>query len=341
MFRASFSLPAVVASAWAMRVAIASLKRDRSPMKRMRTPRRCSSSTSRSRALMNSFISAPTSSSGRPQFSLENANRVSAPMPRSRQKSTVRSAARAPARWPTTRGRRRRCAQRPLPSMMTPRWRGPGARAGEDTAVLRMADRSDRHQFLFLGLDHVIDILDRLVGDLLDVVLGTTHVVLGDLLFLQQVLDLLVGVAADVAHGDLGVLALAGDDLGQLAAALLGQRGEVQADGGAGGVRGQAQVRTQDGLLDRADHALVPRGDDQRARVGDRHGCHLRQRNVAAVGRDRDAVDQAGGGPPGADLDEVVAQRLDALGHARLRVLLDLIDHRRVSWWSRIGRLYG
>src|SRR5690606_8069593 len=234
-----------------MRSLIAAEKRERSPMKRRRTPRLSSEPTSRSSAPRNSFISAPTSSSGRPQFSLEKANRVSAPMPRSRQKSTVRSAARAPARWPTTRGRRRRCAQRPLPSMMMARWRGAGAWSGADMRVMRMADRSDRHQFLFLALDHLVHVLDRLVGDLLDLVLGAAHVVLGDLLFLQQVLDLLVGVAAHVADGDLGILALAGDDLGQVAATLLGQGREVQADGGAGGVRGQAQVRTQDCLLDR------------------------------------------------------------------------------------------
>src|SRR5690606_442595 len=324
-----------------MRSRIAGEKRSRSPMKRRRTPRLSSAPTSRSSAPRNSFIRALTSSSGRPQFSLEKANRVSAPMPRSRQKSMVRSAARAPARWPTTRGRRRRCAQRPLPSMMTARWRGTGVRSGADMRVMRMADRSDRHQFLFLGLDHLVDVLDRLVGDLLDLVLGAAHVVLADLLFLQQVLDLLVGVAADVADGDLGVLALAGHDLGQLTAALLGQRRQVQADGGAGGVGGQAQVRAEDGLLDRADHALVPGLDDQGAGVGHGDGGHLRQRDLAAVRADPDRVDQAGGGAPGADLDEVVAQGLDALGHACLRVLLDFVDHRRVSWWSRIGRLYG
>src|SRR5690606_684065 len=194
---------------------------ERSPMKRTRTPRRSSSSTSRSSALRNSFISAPTSSCGRPQFSLEKANRVSAPMPRSRQKSMARLTARAPARWPMARGRRRRWAQRPLPSMMIARWRGTDATVAL-VAVMRSADRSDRHQFLFLALDHLVDVLDRLVGDLLDLVLGAAHVVLGDLLFLQQVLDLLVGVAAHVADGDLGILALAGDDLGQVAATLLG-----------------------------------------------------------------------------------------------------------------------
>ena len=77
--------------------AIASPNRPRSPMKRTRTPRRWSSSTSRSRAFMKSFIRAPTSSCGRPQFSLEKANSVRAPMPLSRQKSMQVLTARAPA----------------------------------------------------------------------------------------------------------------------------------------------------------------------------------------------------------------------------------------------------
>src|SRR5690606_13707047 len=163
---------------------------------------------------MNSFISAPTTSSGRPQFSLENANRVSAPMPCSRQKSMHRLTARAPARWPMTRGRPRRAAQRPLPSMMMATCRGrarasgPGgcrsgaawsggawssvngvASWGFGRATGRAQDHrprvtdhvpSDRHQLRFLGLDHLVDVLDRLVGQLLDVVLAAAQVVLGE-----------------------------------------------------------------------------------------------------------------------------------------------------------------
>ncbi|MDQ1131828.1 hypothetical protein QE386_000423 [Pseudoxanthomonas winnipegensis] len=120
-----------------MRATIAGVNRARWPMKRMRTPRRCSSSTSRSSAPMNSFISALTSSAGRPQFSLEKANRVSASMPRSRQKSMHRLTARAPARWPIMRGRWRRCAQRPLPSMMMARWRGWARGRAGGMAVMR------------------------------------------------------------------------------------------------------------------------------------------------------------------------------------------------------------
>src|SRR5690606_3148785 len=150
--------------------------------------------------------------------------------------SMHRLTARAPARCPIMRGRLRRAAQRPLPSMMTARWRGrvmasgtgnrgpgtgkahsrrsrrfhAGGKHGHRTASCFPRSRpSYRHQFLFLRLDHLVDILDALVGELLDLVGGAAVVVLGDLLLLEQVLDLLQGVAADVADRDLGVLALA------------------------------------------------------------------------------------------------------------------------------------
>src|SRR5690606_34876050 len=307
-----------------MRAVIAASKRLRSPTKRTRTPRRWSSPTSRSSALRNSFISAPTSSAGRPQFSLENANRVRAPTPRSRQKSMHRLTARAPARWPIMRGLRRRAAQRPLPSMMMATWRG--MRGVADGAFI--ATPSDRHQLLLLGLDHLIDVLDGLVGDLLDLALDAALVVLADCLFLQQLLALLVGVAADVADRHLGGFTLGVDQLAQLAAALFGERGQVDADGGAGGVRRQAEVGGEDRLLDRRDHGLFPGRDGERARIADPYRGDLRERHVRAVVVDPEVVDQRGGRAAGTDLGQVVAQRLDTLRHARLRFLLDLVEHR-------------
>src|SRR5262249_14160187 len=69
-------------------------------------------------------ISVLTSAAGRFQLSLENANSVSAPMPRLGAASTVRRTASAPTRWPAVRSRPRRCAQRPLPSRMIATCRG-------------------------------------------------------------------------------------------------------------------------------------------------------------------------------------------------------------------------
>src|SRR3546814_8521824 len=100
---------------------------------------------------------------------------------------------------------------------------------------------SYRHQFLFLGLDHLVDVLDALVGELLDFVAAAALVVLRNLLLLERVLDLAHGVAADVADRDLGVLALVVDQLGEPLAASLGGGGQVDAGDGAGGVRVKAE----------------------------------------------------------------------------------------------------
>src|SRR6266545_2512160 len=66
---------------------------------------------------------AATSLGGRLQLSAEKAYSVSARSPRSGAASTTRRTACAPARWPAARGRPRRVAQRPLPSMMIATWR--------------------------------------------------------------------------------------------------------------------------------------------------------------------------------------------------------------------------
>src|SRR5690606_38817324 len=189
---------------------------------------------------------------------------------------------------------------------------------------------SDRHQLLFLGLDHLVDVLDRAVGDLLDLVLAAPHVVFRDFFFLQQLAELVDRVTADVADRDLGAFTLGVDDLGQFATALLGQGRQVDPDHRAGRVRGQAEVGVDDRLLHRGDHRLLPRGDGERARIGDRYAGHLRQRHVRTVVVDLDVVDQRGVGAPGTDLYQGVAQRFDALLHAVLCVSLDLVEHRRL-----------
>ena len=65
-----------------------------------------------------------TSTLGRPQFSLENANSVSASTPRRAHSSITIRAGAMPALWPACRGRPRAAAQRPLPSMMIATCRG-------------------------------------------------------------------------------------------------------------------------------------------------------------------------------------------------------------------------
>ena len=79
-------------------------KRDVSPTTLKRMPFECSFATSRSSARTNSSIRIDTSSAGRRQFSLENANSVRYSTPRSIAARTVARTASTPLRWPATRG---------------------------------------------------------------------------------------------------------------------------------------------------------------------------------------------------------------------------------------------
>src|SRR5688572_4565092 len=189
-----------------------------------------------------------TSSFGRRQFSLENAKRVRYSTPRLPQLFTTSRTASTPRRCPPTRGSRRFFAQRPLPSMMIATCRGTSAVSGitcvELSNSVNLAPRTSHlvpcsygHQFPFLVRDELVDVRDRLVGHLLHLVLGALLLVLAHFGFLEQRLEVRDRVAADVAHGDLRVLAFVLDDLGHLAAALLGKRRHGHADDVAGGRR--------------------------------------------------------------------------------------------------------
>src|SRR6266550_2609331 len=68
-------------------------------------------------------MSVDTSAAGRLQLSEEKAYKLSAVMPQPGAISTTRRTAAAPARWPAARGRPRRVAQRPLPSMTMATWK--------------------------------------------------------------------------------------------------------------------------------------------------------------------------------------------------------------------------
>src|SRR5688572_19659073 len=131
-------------------------------------------------------------------------------MPRSAQFSTVLTSESTPALWPKKRGMKRLRAQRPLPSMTMATWRGMAVLGSTLTVAMRGAGPgpSDGQDLRFLGGNQPVDLGDRPVGELLDLVERASLLVLADLLVLQQLLRMLVGIAADVAHRDLGVLAL-------------------------------------------------------------------------------------------------------------------------------------
>src|SRR3954447_15209838 len=127
-------------------------------------------------------------------------------------------------------------AQRPLPSITIAMWRGtPSGRAPlaagsvirsppeACACTVRAVRGSDGHDLRFLARHQPVDLGDGAVGELLHLVLQTTLVVLGQGLVLGKFSGLFVGVATDVAHDDAGFLASVAGDLGEVAAALLGQ----------------------------------------------------------------------------------------------------------------------
>jgi hypothetical protein len=129
-------LPAVRRSALAIISRSLGSKRDRSPTTFSRMLLACIFETSRSSAVTNRRISSETSSSGRRQFSEENANRVRYSTPRSTQASTTPRTASTPLTCPATRGSKRLVAQRPLPSMMMAIWRGTAGTSGTTVVEL-------------------------------------------------------------------------------------------------------------------------------------------------------------------------------------------------------------
>src|SRR5690606_34881490 len=171
--------------------------------------------------------------------------------PRNAHASTVARTASTPFACPATRGSRRCVAQRPLPSMMIATCRGTSRGRGTVIVVLVTgiieAQRppgdtfSDGHDLPLLHVEHAIDLDDEAVGELLDLVDGAPLVVFRDLLVLDELLQVLVGVAPQVADGDLGLLAFMPDDLDELAPALLGERRHRHADEVAAGRRIQPE----------------------------------------------------------------------------------------------------
>src|SRR5271155_5191206 len=150
---------------------------------------------------------------------------------------TVARSASTPRRWPSMRGRPRRTAQRPLPSMITPTWDGtPGGRAASACLLsfsrissitfssgraaptnpqvqdcpadvgaaaqwrINSACRLHLHNFLFFHRQGLIDLVDELIGRLLHFGLMALFVVLADGLLLERLLERIKTVAADMAH---------------------------------------------------------------------------------------------------------------------------------------------
>ncbi len=169
---------------------------------------------------------------------------------------------------------------------------------------------------------------DVLVGELLHLSLPAPLLVVPDLPVLDQVLEVLQDVAADISDRDLPVLAVAPDELDELLAALLGELGDRESDDLAV-VRGrEAEVGLHHRLLDRLDLGRVEGLHGEHARLGRADRRHVLERRRGPVVVDRDPIEKRGGGPAGAHAVELGARHLDRLVHPPLRVLQELLDAR-------------
>src|SRR3954452_25010403 len=247
---------------------------------------------------------------------------------------TARRTASTARRCPSTRGSPRRAAPRPLPSMMMATWRGAGGRgappagAGAESSGFDIGARRsglkpvslDLHDFFFFDVKQRVDLPDRLVRCLLDVLLLTPLVVFADRAVLLKLLQQVDAVAPDVADRDARLLGVFVRDLDHLLAALLVHLGDAQPDCLALGQGVEAEVGVADGLLDRMDHAPVPDLDAEEPRLGHAHRGDLRDRHGGPVGVHLDRIEERGRRPPGAQAVEVVLQGADSPLHAALEI---------------------
>src|SRR5689334_512494 len=125
-------------------------------------------------------------------------------------------------------------------------------------------ERSHFHDLGFLRLDQVVDLVDVVVVDLLQILLGVLDVVLG---YALQLLERFAGMRSCVPDGDLPFLGELVDDFHELLAPLLVHRRQRHSDDRAlrGGI--ETKVRLADRLLDHFRLALVERRHNEDARL--------------------------------------------------------------------------
>src|SRR6185437_10402004 len=99
---------------------------------------------------------------------------------------------------------------------------------GPDASCLRC--KLDLEELGFLVLEQLVHLTHVAVSQLFELALGAAAVILARLAGLDQLVDRVLGVAADVADGDPAVLGLGPGHLDVLLAALLGQVGEHDPD---------------------------------------------------------------------------------------------------------------
>src|ERR1041385_492612 len=181
----------------------------------------------------------------------------------------------------------------------------------------RSAAILDLHDLRFLGLHRGVHLLQMVVVQLLDVLLGVLLLVLRDVLRLLDPVDRLGAGVADRHATFLGEFV---HDLDELPAALLGQGGNRDANDAAVVRMRETEIGGENRLLDRLEERLVPRLDGQELGLGGGDVRYLVQGHLAPVGVHPHEIEERGRGLAAADGGELPLHGLDRPGHELLRL---------------------
>src|SRR6516225_3885240 len=197
---------------------------------------------------------------------------------------------------------------------------------------------SDLEQFGFLVLEQFVHLRHVGMGQLVEFPLRPVALVLTRVAVLDQLVQRVLAVPADVADRHPAVLGLVPGDLDVLPPALLGQLGQDHPDDDAVVRRVDTEVAVADRLLDGGQRGLVERLDDHHPGLGDVEGRQLVDGRLGAVVLGRDLAEHGRVSTPCPDGGELLLGDRDGLLHLFLGFEEAIVYHCR-SCWSLPSRL--
>src|SRR5256885_5932347 len=198
------------------------------------------------------------------------------------------------------------------------------------------ASTSDFHDLGLFGLDQVVDLVDVIVVDSLQILLGMLDVVLGHTL---QFLESLAGVRPRMPNGDLPLLGELVNDFDKLFTPLLIHRGQWHADDGSLCRWVEAEIRFPNRLLDDLRLRFVEGRDDEYPRLRRRHRRDLVEGHRRAVHVDVHRVEHVRRRLARTNGGKLAARAFDAFVHRAAHVLDDLLNgHHRTKVPTRSPR---
>src|SRR5262252_5435817 len=183
---------------------------------------------------------------------------------------------------------------------------------------------SDRLDLFFLVREHLVDLLDVAVGQLLHLVGLMAMLVLRDLVILLGLLQCFHAVAADVADRNAALLGVLVRKLGELDAPLARELGYRDANELTVRRRIEAEPCLTDGLGGRDHKTLVPDIDREKARLRGAHRSDLVERHALTVSLDHDGIEQVDRGTPGPDPGKLLLERV----HRAMHALFEFVEVR-------------